>query len=394
MEINRIENMEKFILSNDLQELERLIHKFNIFEVTGMHNQEIRHSHVVSFFLNPSSDHGLDDFFIKNFLYLVSEKSPALNKLSLYLMDLSDCVVYREAYNIDIMIISKNNDLVIAIENKTKSSDHSNQLERYKKTTDVLYQKYKKIFVYLTVEGDEPSKQEDKINWISISYEGIISALKKSFELKKYFLREDQVLLIKNYIDFVERYILKDDEAAKLAILIYEKHREAIDFIIKNIPDKQSNYSDILKSIISTNQNAALDKSSKEYIRFTHNNWPSDGDIIKSGLQSGDNSIFFEVEISKTKFVNLCLVIGKDVIIENKEKIITYISEKLETNRQNITEWTRAWYADKRDIALEDLGSNEFEDIITNFFEHDFEKISAHVKEIMDELNSSPLTPQ
>ena len=55
--------------------------------------------------------------------------------------------------NIDILIMLEN--IVICIENKVLSKEHSNQLKRYKEIVDENFSDYERSFVYLTPEGEK-----------------------------------------------------------------------------------------------------------------------------------------------------------------------------------------------------------------------------------------------
>jgi hypothetical protein len=73
--------------------------------------------------------------------------------------------VFREKYNIDILLQSQNHTVII--ENKINTQDHSNQLSRY---IDVIKSRgYKNIStIYLTLNGESPNESIDDI--ICLSY--------------------------------------------------------------------------------------------------------------------------------------------------------------------------------------------------------------------------------
>ncbi len=52
----------------ELEKLSQTRANINIFEVTGMGQQEIKHSNVLGFFLDPSGEHGMEDRFLKKIL--------------------------------------------------------------------------------------------------------------------------------------------------------------------------------------------------------------------------------------------------------------------------------------------------------------------------------------
>lgn len=132
---DEISSLERFLTDNpELEQLEKQANQFNLFEAVGITRQEIRHSHFLAFLFDPSQSHGLGDRFLKDWLTAVlktgAEQSP-VRLAEILLADLEDTEVRREWKNIDILCYSRSNNLVVAIENKVASGEHSNQLERY-----------------------------------------------------------------------------------------------------------------------------------------------------------------------------------------------------------------------------------------------------------------------
>lgn len=81
--------------------------------------------------------------------------------------------VITEYKKIDILIKSENE--IICIENKLKSSQHSNQLDRYKKSIKKKHGEITTYFFFLTLI-DETSNDSD---WKNISYNKLLKSLKK-----------------------------------------------------------------------------------------------------------------------------------------------------------------------------------------------------------------------
>src|SRR5437762_3578836 len=61
--------------------LEERIAPFNLFEALGMQRAEVRHSQFLAYILDPNRPHGLNDEFLKRFLYkaltAIESKDPA-----------------------------------------------------------------------------------------------------------------------------------------------------------------------------------------------------------------------------------------------------------------------------------------------------------------------------
>jgi len=64
-----IEFLKDFIHENEeLEKLESIIDRFNIFRSLNIIDNEIRHSNFLAWLLDPSETHGLGDYFLNLFL--------------------------------------------------------------------------------------------------------------------------------------------------------------------------------------------------------------------------------------------------------------------------------------------------------------------------------------
>lgn len=208
--------------------------RFNIFDILKISRTEIRHSNMLAWLLDPNENHGLGDKFLKNTLIqiLKENEDKEYDSFKLLLMDLYSFRAFREREHIDILLVSDKEKYVIAIENKIGSSEHNHQLQRYREYLDKEYKDYKKILVFLTPDGDEPSDKK----WGILTYESILDILDKVYENNE--LQSDVDLLLKNYTDVVRRNIVDDQELVKVCTDIYNRHKKALDLIIeKKIDD-------------------------------------------------------------------------------------------------------------------------------------------------------------
>lgn len=157
------EALREFIHENaELERLESVVDEFNIFTSLNIVNQEIRHSDCLSWLMNPNESHGIGDYFLASFLKKVSFRASSLGIESPSIFDIDsrsfdDAEILREWRNIDILIRCDGQKLTCVIENKIHTKEHSEQFRRYKNIVEKEYPDYKKLLVYLTVEGDIPS---------------------------------------------------------------------------------------------------------------------------------------------------------------------------------------------------------------------------------------------
>ena len=246
MEKQDQEALKNFLLDiNCLDELQKWENHFNLFDVLKICRTEIRHSNVLSWLLNPNENHNLGDTFIKKVFQEFIKNQPSASKevMQLLLMDFYSFSVYREWKNIDILLVSDDEKLVIAIENKVGSHEHDNQLNRYKEILNKEFPKYKKILIYLTPDGEEPS---DDV-WSVLTYESIVENLE--IIRKNATLSTDVALMIDNYIEVIRRDIMEDKELIEICNKIYNKHKKALDLIFEYRIDP-SQASSIVRDIL------------------------------------------------------------------------------------------------------------------------------------------------
>ncbi|MEB5899562.1 PDDEXK-like family protein [Staphylococcus arlettae] len=253
-----------------LNEIESNIDNFNVFEILGTVNTEIRHSNMLAWLFNPNEVHELKDLFIKKFIEVYLNKVTVQKDdsfiLKMLLRDFDDVTVRREWNHIDILLISEANKVVIAIENKIWSKESKGQLKRYQSVLESEFLNYEKIYCFLTPEAGDSSNTEV---WTSMSYIDVITCLETIVALKKDTINPKVSSFINQYIDILRRYIVKDENLEKLCTEIYFKHKRALDLIFEYKPDIHNDISNKIQSIIKEDDNLILDDSSKSLIRFT-----------------------------------------------------------------------------------------------------------------------------
>lgn len=241
---------EQEALHNFLQDIECLddlnawTSKLNLFDVLKISRNEIRHSNFLAWLLNPNENHGLGDKYLKGLLSRILKNSNKKNDvLNILLSDFYSFNVYREWKNIDILILSDKEKLAVIIENKVTSNEHDNQLNRYKKTLEIEYPDYKKIFLYLTPDGLEPSDSD----WDILTYTDVVEILENI--KNKNNLLPDVTLLMNNYIDVIRRDIVQDQNLVEICNKIYNKHKKALDLIYEYRFDNKNIAEEIRKTL-------------------------------------------------------------------------------------------------------------------------------------------------
>lgn len=264
------EALQNFLLDIDcLDELLPWTKRFNLFDVLKISRMEIRHSNMLAWLLNPNENHGLGDAFLKAIVQIVvqNDDNGRYNVLETLLIDFYSFVVYREWKNIDILLVSDAEKFLIAIENKIDSHEHDDQLKKYRDTLATDYPNYRKMYLYLTPEGEEPS---DTDYWDTLSYRDVVEALSEQRDATE--LTPDVALVVENYLDVLRRDIVEDEKLIEICNKIYAKHKKALDLIFEHRIDGRTRLVDIVKTVLETlsqeNVIIAVPSSNASFLAF------------------------------------------------------------------------------------------------------------------------------
>lgn len=242
---------------------------FNLFDILKISRVEIRHSNMLSWLLNSNENHGFGDRIIRGFVqYVVAAFPNKVNVFETLLMDCYSFMIMREWHSIDILAVSSDEKCVLCIENKIDSTEHDNQLNRYRRIIEDTYPNYSKLFIYLSPNCDEAS---DSDTWCSMGYQEVLNIIESAHQKVK--LLPDAELLINNYVNTIRRDIVGDERLAQICADIYAKHQKALDLIYENRPDRAADIAAIFRAwaIAKTEQGEiefVPEKSNKTYTRF------------------------------------------------------------------------------------------------------------------------------
>jgi len=316
--------LQDLVINNpDLDRLEALLNRFNIFEALNIVRQEIRHSEFLAFLLDPRQNHGLDDFFLKRLLQesINHMENPfPITPIHLDIWDLDNVEIRREWQSIDILILDDEHKFAVIIENKLFTGEHSNQLERYREVVREHFPDFTLIPLFLTPEGEPASEP----SYISISYSLICGILENIIQSRETTLGRDILLLLKNYTEMLRRYIVGESEIEVLCKQIYRKHKRALDLIYEYRPDQQAELQEFICDLIDHTPQFEIDQASKSNVFFYPKHW--DELIPERGLgwtRSGRILLFQFVNSQQS--LRLALVLGPGPN-EVREKIFTIIS--------------------------------------------------------------------
>ena len=303
-----IEALKAFIDDNeDIEQLETILDRFNLFASLGLVRQEIRHSAFVRCLLDPSETHGLGDYWLRQFLRRVIKDGEGNQDDFPSLFDLDDwglgrVEVRKEWHNIDLLILDEDNKFVCAIENKVDAVEHSGQLQRYRRIVNENFGEYQKAFVFLTISGEAPSDE----TYVPMSYGEIASIIENALRRRESQVNDEIRLFIQQYLDMVRRYIVEEPDVQELCRRLYQNHRRALDLIFDHRPDRAAEVSLVIRDYISSRNDLILQQGNKTYIHFLPSCvdvLPHEGTQFESKrmlhclLQNKDKRVGFKLEM-------------------------------------------------------------------------------------------------
>jgi hypothetical protein len=320
---NELKLLDHFVLANEeLDQLERLLARFNIFEALRCVRQERRHSDFLRFLLDPEGSHGLGELFLKRFLQKAvagpTSSSSCVAAAELDAMDLRRTQVLREWNDIDVFLRNDESRLAVIIENKIDSTEHSDQLNRYFHCVERECSNWKIIGLYLTPDGEEPSEPE---KYLPIDYKLVCETVESVIRTRGTALPSNLLLILNDYVEMLRRHLMTESDISDLCKKIYSKHRQALDLIYEHRPDPQQSVRDLLEELIGRNEGFALDKCSKSLVRFVPKAWDIPALKKGSGWTSSGRILLFEFN-NLPDSLKLFLYLGPGPV-EIRQRILT-----------------------------------------------------------------------
>ena len=260
----------------DFQAIDRRMGRFNLFEAMGAVRGELRHSNFLAFLLSPSRNHGLTSEPLLRFLRLALSGLPPASRpirsLELLVGDLDGAVIHREWNNIDLLIEIKHLRLVVLIENKVGAKAGEGQLSRYRKIVQTRFPSDRHLFVFLTPDGHAPDEEA----YVAMSYADLSRMIESLAQERT--AETDAGLILRHYVEMLRRHIVPDQELQDLARLLYERHKEAFDYILKCRPEGGSLFQ-VARSLVEGNPEFTMDRVGSTQLAFVPAEWGSVPDL-------------------------------------------------------------------------------------------------------------------
>ena len=231
------------------------------------------HSRIFSWLLDPSSHHRKAEHFIAALLN--ATKAPPRMLAS----DWSAAQVSQEWENVvdgqwgylDILILNKEYKNLIAIENKTFSQEHSNQLTRYRCALAQAFPDFTRHHIFLSPTGVSPYRERDQKHWQPASYSIIHEAIQQV--LKTGIADPEANSLLQIYATTIRRNIMPDTSLERQARRIYLEHKEALDLIFAAKPNFINETRPMLKEAVAKHCFWKLDREYANYVYFRAAAW-------------------------------------------------------------------------------------------------------------------------
>jgi hypothetical protein len=154
--------------ASELERIEELLDRFNVFEAIGFVDNEVMHSNFLAFLFDPKQNDGLKDQPIKGLLreaLVTARKTPSmdaeLDKMleNLDGMDLSQTLVRREHHYIDVLLTNEDHRLAVIVENKIDAWEGPGQLDWYDRFIRHTHPGWTVVCIYLSPSGAAPSHE-------------------------------------------------------------------------------------------------------------------------------------------------------------------------------------------------------------------------------------------
>jgi len=318
-----LQALERFVVENDaLLELEERIGRFNIFDALRVDRVEIRHSNFLAWLLDPIESHGQGALFLRAILMDLFKSAREngypcpISPIQLDGEDLRGVEIRREWRHIDLLITCEEPKFVIAIENKIKSGEHSDQLHRYKKTVREHFPDHADMYAFLTVEGDEPSEED----WVPYSYGDVHRVLQRIRNAGEASIGDDVLAFLDHYLRLLRGRLMDDPKIDELCERIYKNHRQALELIFERVGSLAAGVLSEIESLIHDDNRWILVNKTSKAVFFMPKLWQ---DMLPpiGKRKSFDPSawLLMRIEVLKKRaFISVLLWPTKDVDLRRR----------------------------------------------------------------------------
>jgi hypothetical protein len=291
----------KGISSNSLLRLESELNKLSIFKnrpsflsALGAVKSELKHSNFLAFLLDPSQKHDLKDRFLKALLAEINQHTKVNPGMlaGLHALDLTETVVYRERYGIDILLLNPHLQFAIIIENKTGTREHDNQLERYWRTVTREYPWLKSQGILLSVDGRQPSER----HYIGVPYNAVCVAGERLLRIVGNAVPNWTRNYLAEYMYAIRREFVGDPNVLDLAWKISVQFKDELEFLDDNSPNQHIRQK--LLSLIEGVSLLQVERDTTNEVSFSLADWNASDSLTNRKPEPYKSKIVFWFDLS------------------------------------------------------------------------------------------------
>ena len=274
--------LQDFAGSPELERLYTLIAEAqaqpNLLAIIGVQWSEAVHSNFLAWLLNPTANHRIGDYFLKNFLLLTGEPSE-IDAVANWADDSKvqlewPCAVDGIDGRLDILVVNRSARFLCAIENKILASEGGDQLTRYRKGLAAAYPNFTRRHIFLSPWGAASQRLTEQCYWTPMNYTAILGLVDQTANNSDLDISAEVRVFLRQYAITLRRNIVPETtELQRLARKLYLKHREAIALINRHQPDWVPETKQILKEAVAEQNDFLLDAEGKDWVGFRVAEW-------------------------------------------------------------------------------------------------------------------------
>ena len=287
-------------LESDLSSLSGLIDDrepqdegVDLFELLNLWWQEDIHSRLLTWLLDPNGNHGIDDYFLVNFLLhsagqAAAGGTPTISQERIQNGGWLTATSQREWYTVvdggggwlDILVVNQTLKILCAIENKVFSPESGRQLTFYHQALKRDYPDYTRHYVFLSPTGMSPQHPEDQAIWTPVSYHAVLELIERMITEHQGRVHVDVHTLLRQYATTLRRRIVPvPSEVQKRAREIYIANRDGVNLVYQHKPDYYGETVEWLRGAINRQDSFVLGLATSGYLRFGSNDWADFGHL-------------------------------------------------------------------------------------------------------------------
>ena len=284
---------------------------------------------------------------------------------------------------IDIFLVSKADKFVCLVENKIGSGESQDQLRDYLSGVEGTYDDHTPFPVFLTPDGREPENEEDGKRYVPIGYQSIHDIMERVLETRGSTISASVAGFLSQYARTLRRHVLDTkDNIDELAAQLYEKHRGAIDLIIKARPTEEAMGWEVVSHALEQySSELKPDFSSRAFRRF-YSSSLEDIPALKQGEGWTKSGRILLLEFKCQINMRLDLMIGpaRSTSEEVRQRVYNCLLKSgvsVRPGRKMSSKWHMIY--SKRTLSSEDFNpfdteaaQTKMEQAIKEFFERDY----------------------